>query len=335
MIPSIASDRIRLWRNEPCRFAKDVFNFEPDVWQGEAFDALAKPDKTGISRVAMKACAGPGKTAALAIAGWWFLLTMAQEGQHPKGMALSVSGDNLDDNLWPELAKWQNRSPLLSAAFKWQAESIFAVQHPGTWFLSARRFPKTANAEEQGKVLSGMHSEFVFVLIDETGSIAPSVGRAAEQAMGNCKRGLIAQSGNPISLDGLLYESTVTNRRDWHVIEITADPDDPRRTPRVSVDWARGQIEKYGRDNPWVMSYILGKFPPSSINTLMGSEDVLAAMRRNLASHQYSFAPKVVGPHHHLAPSGPGHLDARHHAQCAHGGDRRAHRAARQPAGGS
>ena len=47
-----------------------------------------------------------------------------------------------------------------------------------------------------------------------------------------------------------------SERRLWHVTEITADPDDPKRTPRVKVEWAREQIEKYGRDNPWVLPAI-------------------------------------------------------------------------------
>jgi hypothetical protein len=55
------------------------------------------------------------------------------------------------------------------------------------------------------------------------------------------------------------------------VVSITADPDDPKRTPRVDIEWAREQIKLYGRENPWVMAYILGLFPPGSINALLSS----------------------------------------------------------------
>lgn len=290
-----AASRILAWKNDPVRFVRENFQVDPDSWQVDALLSLVKPDENGVTRLCMKACAGPGKSAVLAWIGWWFLSCWGDVGDHPKGIATSVTGKNLEDNLWAELSKWQQRSAYLSGAFTHQAESIFANDHPTTWFLSARSFPKTADAQEQGRVLSGLHSGFVFALIDESGDINPSVGRAAEQAMGNCRRGMIAQAGNPTSLDGLLYESAVTERGKWHVIEITADPDDAKRTPRVSASWAREQIAKYGRDNPWVMAYVLGKFPPSSINTLLGVEDVAAALGRHIRPDRYSFAPKVVG----------------------------------------
>jgi phage terminase large subunit len=46
------------------------------------------------------------------------------------------------------------------------------------------------------------------------------------------------------------------------VIEITGDPDDPKRSPRVSGQWAREQIEKYGRENPWVLVNVFGSSRP-------------------------------------------------------------------------
>jgi len=292
---SLVVDRLRAWKADPVLFVRENFKVEPDLWQLDALNALMKPDKDGVSRLAMKACAGPGKSAVLAWVGWWFLSCWGDIGDHPKGVATSTTGKNLEDNLWPELAKWQQRSPYLKAMFAHQAESIFAKDHPDTWFLSARSFAKAANAEEQGRVLSGTHSGFVFFLIDESGDINPSVGRAAEQGMGGVRRGMIAQAGNPTSLDGLLYDSTVSDRAKWSVIEITADPDDPKRTPRVSAAWAQDQINKYGRDNPWLMSYVLGKFPPGGVNTLMGVEEVTAALGRHIRLDRYSFAPKVIG----------------------------------------
>ena len=285
-------ETLRRWRNDPVSFVRENFDVEPDLWQ---VDTLRSLRTSGVNRLCMKACAGPGKTAVLAWIGWWFLACNGKIGQHPKGIAVAVTADNLKQNLWPEFAKWQQRSEYLSAVFTWQAEKIFANDHPETWFLQARSFPKSANAQEQGRTLSGLHSEFPFVLVDESGDIAVAVGRAAEQAMGGAECGLIAQAGNPTSLDGLLYDSAVANRQAWTVIEITADPEDPKRTPRVDVAWAQGQIDRWGRGNPWVMAYILGKFPPSSINTLLGAEEVLAAIGRQIRPEQFAHAPKAIG----------------------------------------
>lgn len=288
-----AIETLRRWRNDPVAFLRENFGVEPDLWQ---VDALRSLKTKGVNRLCMKACAGPGKSAVLAWIGWWFMSCTGDIGQHPKGMAVAITADNLKRNLWAELAKWQARSAYLSAAFTHQAERIFANDHPKTWFLVAASFAKSANEQEQGQTLSGLHSEFPFVLLDESGSMAVAIGRAAEQAMGGAVCGLIAQAGNPTSLEGLLYQSSMIQRERWNVIEITADPDDPKRTPRVGIEFARDSIATWGgRTNPWVMAYILGKFPPSSINTLLGAEDVTAALGRHISIDQYRFAARVVG----------------------------------------
>ena len=280
------------WRSDPCSFVRENFGVEPDLWQ---VDALAKLNGKKIGRVCLKACAGPGKSAVLAWSGWWFLTCWGGVGEHPKGAAVATTADNLKDNLWPELAKWRNRSPFLQAAFEYQKERIFSKEHHETWFLSARSFSKTANADEQGRSLSGLHSEYPFVLIDESGDISPSIGRAAEQAMSNCKFGLVIQAGNPTSMEGLLYDSSVTNRDKWDVITITGDPDDPKRSPRIDKQWAIDEIARHGRTNPWVMAYILGLFPPSSINSLLAADEIEKAMGRHLRDSDFSFAPKMLG----------------------------------------
>jgi hypothetical protein len=79
------------------------------------------------------------------------------------------------------------------------------------------------------------------------------------------------------------------------VVEITGDPDDPKRSKRISETWARQQIEKYGRDNPWVLVNVFGKFPPASLNTLLGPDEVQSAMKRHLKDNEYEFAQKRLG----------------------------------------
>lgn len=292
-----ASVRIADWRRDPVRFVREVFNAEPDAWQADGLALLGQP---GRKRVAMKACAGPGKTAELAWAGWHRLLCFAAPNEHPKGIATSITNENLHRNLWAEMARWRNASPLLLKAFEWTGTRIFARDHPETWFLSAVSWPKTADVETVGRTLSGLHSRFPFYLIDESGDIPPNMLRSAEQGLSTCEDGLIITAGNTTSQTGLLYEASVRMRGAWddgkyEVISITADPDDPKRTPRVNAEWARKQIEAYGRENPWVMAYVLGEFPPGSINALLSVEEVEAAMNRSPAAGSYEWAEKRLG----------------------------------------
>jgi len=287
--------KIKQWREDPVCFVEDNFQVTPDAWQIDTLTHLGG-DFDPRRLLCMKACTGPGKSAVLAWIGWHRLACFAAKGEHPKGAALSITADNLKDNLWSELAKWQGRSSFLSKAFKWTKERIYAVDHPETWFLSARSFAKDADSEAIGRALSGLHSQFPFVLLDETGEMPTTVGRTAQQIFtGSPIDALIAQAGNPTSMAGLLYESCSSGATSWRVVTITADPDDPKRTPRVSIEHARAMIAEHGRDNPWVMATILGLFPPTAFNSLLSHEEVVAAMDRHIKPDDYSFAAKILG----------------------------------------
>lgn len=286
---------IREWRADPVKFVRDVFQVEPDLWQVRALRAFAQDDKR--LRIALRACVGPGKSALLAWLGWNFLACYADVGHHPKGACVSITSDNLRDNLWAEFSKWQSRSPFLLKAFQWTAERIFAKHHPETWFLSARSFAKKADAEAQGRTLSGVHGRFVLFLIDESGDVPVPVLKSAEQAFSETgvEFGRILQAGNPSSLSGALYAAAKTYANQWLNIRVTGDPDDPERSPRIDMEWAKQQIADNGRDNAWVKYAILGEFPPGSLNALLGVEEVEAAMKRHLPEDAYDFQQKRLG----------------------------------------
>lgn len=293
---SLATYKIKSWRKDPVLFVKENFGVTPDLWQERALRAFASGDRDKM-RISLQACAGPGKSAVLAWCGWNFLSCYGERGEHPKGAAVSVTWDNLKDNLWVELAKWQHLSPFLKETFTWTQSRIFANDHKETWFLSARSFPKSADPETLGKTLSGIHSKYVLFLIDESGDIPVQISKAAEQAAGETiARGgfiKILQAGNPISLDGMLYAASRSTN--WYIIRITGDPNDPERSPRIDAEWAKQQIEEYGADDPWVASYILGRFPESSIQSLLSINEVEDAMDRHLTQSDYAYAQKRLG----------------------------------------
>ncbi len=88
-------------------------------------------------------------------------------------------------------------------------------------------------------------------LLDESGAYPDSIMPVCEAILaGDPTEAHIVQAGNPTHLTGPLYAACTKARRFWRVIEITADPDDPRRTTRVSIEHARQQIAAYGRENP-------------------------------------------------------------------------------------
>ena len=64
----LSLDTLIAWKRKPHAMVEDLFGVKPDPWQREALEAFPH-----APRIAMKACAGPGKTALLAWLGWNFL----------------------------------------------------------------------------------------------------------------------------------------------------------------------------------------------------------------------------------------------------------------------
>ena len=280
------ADGLRAWRQNPVQFVRECFGVEPDAWQVDVLTAFATNQ-----RLAMKACKGPGKSCVLAWCAWNFLATRP----HPKIAATSISADNLSDGLWTEMAKWQNKSPFLKEAFQWTKTRIFARDHPETWWMSARSWSRSADSQQQSDTLAGLHADYLLFILDEAGGIPDGVMAAAEAGLATGIETKILMAGNPTHLEGPLYRATTRERHLWHVTEITGDPNDPKRSPRISIQWAKEQIEKYGADSPWVLVNVFGKFPPSSLNSLLGVDEVTAAMKRFYREPDYAKFAKILG----------------------------------------
>ena len=282
----VVIDTLRRWREHPGQMVRELFGAEPDVWQDEVLEAF--PHK---QRIAMKASKGPGKTCCEAWCAWNFLLTR----DHPKIGAVSITASNLALNLWTEMAVWLNKSPLLQSMFTWTHERIFHKKYPATWYMAALAWPKTASVEQQAETLAGLHNPFICFFVDKSGAIPPAVLVAADAALSACVEGHIVQGGNTNSLTGMLYEATVTQRRNWHVVTVNGDPEDPKRSARVSVEWAQQLIDRYGRDHPYVQVNVLGQFPPGSFNTLLSMDDIRAAQSRFYREWDIAKHPRILG----------------------------------------
>ena len=277
-----ASATMREWRTNPSSFVKSQFGVTPDVWQDKALRAFVD-ESPEMQRIALSACAGPGKSACIAWCALLFLSCYVGE-KKPVGIVVSASWDTLQDTIWKELIIWLNKSTFLKSQFSYTKSKIYHNDYPEDWCLVAKTYRKSADENEQGRTLQGFHSSHIAYFIDESGDMGVPVLQGAEQGLSNCVFGKIITAGNPTSHQGLLHYAVVEDAENWHVITISGDPDDPDRSPRINIDQARKMIEKFGRDDAWVMAYILGKFPKSAINTLLSPEEVRDAIKRGQAS---------------------------------------------------
>lgn len=281
----VISDRMAYWRSYPDIFVEECFGVVPDQWQREVLQAFRHNQ-----RLAMKASKGVGKSAVLAWMIWNFLLTRPT----PKIAVTSITSDNLSNGLWAELAYWQTKSPLLTELFTFTKTRIFSKQRPDTWFCAARSWSKSASSNDVGNTLAGLHADYIMFVLDESGGMPEAIMASAEAALSSCVEGHIVQAGNPTHLEGPLYNACTRERSLWHITEISSDPDDPKRSTRVSVQWAREQIEKYGRDNPFVLVNVFGQFPPASFNALIGPDEVRDAMKRYYRESEYMDSARII-----------------------------------------
>jgi len=290
-----AAERIQRWRENPLAFAVEELKFTPDAWQEDFLRVLPSQDPEK-KRISLQACTGPGKTAVLAVANLHFIGTRGRKGMHPRGLCTSITEDNLRGNLWPELSVWQQRSEYMKRAFRWTATRFASIDHPETWYLEARSWPKRADPKQQGRTLSGLHSPFVQVTIDEAGDVPVPILQSAEQIFSSQHEwAKVLLAGNPTSHEGALYHAAVRARQFWFIIRITGDPENPKRSPRINLENAKQQIALYGRNDPWVIATILGEFPPQSISALLGLQDVEDAMERELEPATYNWSQKRLG----------------------------------------
>lgn len=292
-----AGDQVILeWRGDAVRFVET--NFRPasiDPWQLEGLKAISNP-KT--ERIAFKSCKGPGKTCFLAWVLWWFL------GTRPgaKVFATSITGKNLRDGLWSETAKWLARSDEvaggtghLSGAFEWSTQRIVNRKNPGSWYASARTWEKQASDSDQSASMAGIHDDYTLVILDEVSGIPGGVLATAEGSLSTGVENKIVVAGNPLYLKGPLWDICHREAKLWKIFTITGDPDNPNRSPRVKIEYARQQIEKWGRNHPYVIVNIFGEFPPTSVDALLGPVEIEEAMQRQIEPSAFRTAQKRLG----------------------------------------
>jgi phage terminase large subunit len=278
---------LREWRVNPVLFAKEALGLSLDTWQAQALHSVATN-----SRVAMSACKGPGKSFCLAITVWWFLCTRPDA----QVICSSITSANLRDGLWKELALLQAKSPLLQDLFELTGERILARDSPKTWWCSARSWAADADATQQANTLAGFHGQHVMIVLDEVGDFPMGVLMAAQGIFANQDaEAKIVCAGNPTRLDGPLHYITTKDRARWVVIYITGDPDDPNRSPRVSLEEAKQLIADFGRDHDWVRVNVLGLFPRVGSDKILGPDEVLTAEQRACQLQDFESDPIIFG----------------------------------------
>lgn len=78
----------------------------------------------------------------------------------PASCARHRPAQQLNDVLWAEIAKWQERSPVLQAMLVWTKTRVYMRGHEKRWFAVARTATKPEN-------MQGFHEDNMLFVVDE------------------------------------------------------------------------------------------------------------------------------------------------------------------------
>ena len=206
----VFAKRLPLYRKDPCLFFKEVTRFNPDKWQKEAATAIAQHRKVSI-----RSGQGVGKTAFEANLVLWFLACFP----YPRVVCTAPTRQQLNDVLWAEIAKWQERSPVLQAMLVWTKTRVYMRGHEKRWFAVARTATKPEN-------MQGFHEDNMLFVVDEASGVADPIMEAIQGTLSGDNNRLL-MCGNPTQNTGTFHDSHTVDAQSYYCMKVSSR-DSPR-----------------------------------------------------------------------------------------------------------
>lgn len=235
----VFAKRIPLYRKDPCLFFKEVTGFKPDPWQKEAATAIAQHRKVSI-----RSGQGVGKTAFEANLVLWFLSCFP----YPRVVCTAPTRQQLNDVLWAEIAKWQERSPVLQAMLVWTKTRVYMRGHEKRWFAVARTATKPEN-------MQGFHEDNMLFVVDEASGVADPIMEAIQGTLSGDNNRLL-MCGNPTQNTGTFHDSHTVDAQSYYCMKVSSR-DSPRTNKQNIADLER----KFGKNSNVVRVRVDGEFP--------------------------------------------------------------------------
>lgn len=238
------------------------------IWskQREVLKALVKHKK-----VAVKAGHGVGKTFSAALAVLY--ITYVYKAL---GVTTAPGFRQVRRLLWGEIHKLYNRAPkklggkltqtALELGDKWFVEG-FSVENPETQF-------------------TGFHEATVFGVVDEAGGVVEEVFAMLDTILTSADS-YVLLIGNPIDNASPFFDYFKPDSG-FHNITISAWDSPNVKHGRViypqlvAPDWPERMRQKWGEDDPWYYSRVLGEFPPENAKVLFPQRYLELAFQREL-----------------------------------------------------
>jgi len=250
-------------KNAPL-FVREVLGVDPDAWQDEFLAAVSN----GERKISIRSGHGVGKSTAASWAMLHFVLT-----RYPSKVVVTApTSSQLYDALFAELKRWHKELPdawreLLDP----KTDRIELKASPTEAFISAR----TSRAE-QPEALQGVHADYVMLVADEASGIPESVFEAAAGSMSG-HNAVTILLGNPTKSSGFFFDTHHRLKDEWWTRRVSCHD-----SKRVSKEYIADMAARYGEDSNAFRVRVLGEFPRSDDDTLIGVELVDSAFHRDV-----------------------------------------------------
>lgn len=220
----IFRERIRLYRQDPLIFFREVTRFQPDDWQVKAARAIAEG-----RRLAVRSGQGVGKTAFEANVVLWFLACFP----YPRVVCTAPTRQQLNDVLWAEIAKWMESSQILGLLLNWTKTRVYMRGYEKRWFAVARTATKPEN-------MQGFHEDNMLFVVDEASGVADPILEAVLGTLSGPNNKLL-YCGNPTKATGGFADAFGRDAATWYTMTVSS-----RDSPRTNKDNIAALEAKYG-----------------------------------------------------------------------------------------
>jgi hypothetical protein len=245
-------------------FVREVLGVDPDPWQVEFLEAISR----GERKISVRSGHGVGKSTVASWAMIWYMLTRGPA----KIVVTAPTSSQLYDALFAELKRWVKELPnAWGDRLEVKTDRIEMRAAPQESFISAR----TSRAE-QPEALQGVHSDHVMLVADEASGIPESVFEAAAGSMSG-HNAVTILLGNPTKSSGFFFDTHNRLKDEWWTRRVSCYD-----SKRVSEAYIKDMASRYGEESNAFRVRVLGEFPRTDDDTLIGVELVDSAFHRDV-----------------------------------------------------
>lgn len=256
-------DILYYYYSRPIEFVEDIIGAKPTEQQKLFINSVCK-----YKKVAVKSGHKTGKSTSLAWLVLWFMATRFC----CKIPCTAPTTSQLKDVLWAELSKWHRQmDEEFSEQFIVLGDRFCHKDHQKEYFAIARTARK-----ENPEALQGYYANDVMFILDEAAGIPNAIFDAIQGSIQG-KDVYCLLIGNPRLRSGFFFDAFHDDSDRWCNLTLNAE-DSPLTNADEHLRW----LERFGKNSIEYRVKVLGEFPLSETDALIGSDLLQKAIDRQI-----------------------------------------------------